>query len=130
MLTNRENKYSEQSNYMQTQRGFRETNYSSYFSVDKLEHFVCHFILSIWVYCILAGFFKFTKVSAALLSVVTCFVIGLLVEVLETTWAWVKIMRFIGETDVTPSEIDKRDLVVNTIGAVAGTITILFIQLL
>ena len=103
------------------EKPFKGAN-DSWFELDKLEHFVCYFILGIWFYCIwwLGGI---AKISSAILSVITCFVVGLLVEILQTTWLWVKIMRFIGEDDTSANSIDKKDIAVNIIGAIAGTLT-------
>jgi len=101
---------------------------NSWFQLDKLEHFICYFILGIWFYCIwwLGGI---AKISSAILSIITCFVVGLLIEALQTTWLWVKLMRFLGENDTFPANsIDKKDIVVNIFGGVIGVITILFIQ--
>ena len=108
------------------EKPFKGAN-NSWFQLDKLEHFVCYFILGIWFYCIwwLGGI---AKISSAILSVITCFVIGLLVEILQTTWLWVKIMRFLGEDDTPANSIDKKDIAVNIFGSIIGTLTILFIQ--
>ena len=108
------------------EKPFKGAN-NSWFELDKLEHFICYFILGIWFYCIwwLGGI---TKTSSAILSVITCFVVGLLIEALQTTWFWAKIMRFIGEDDTPADNIDKKDIVVNIFGGVIGVITILFIQ--
>ena len=69
------------------------------------------------------------KISSVILSVITCFVIGLLVEILQTTWLWVKIMRFIGEDENTPADsIDKKDIAVNIFGSIVGVITALLLH--
>ena len=101
---------------------------NSWFQLDKLEHFICYFILGIWFYCIwwLLGI---AKTSSAILSVITCFVIGLLVEILQTTWLWTKIMRFIGENENTPADsIDRKDIVVNFFGSIVGVVTALLLH--
>ena len=109
------------------EKPFKGAN-NSWFQLDKLEHFICYFILGIWFYCIWYSI-GIAKTSSAILSIITCFVFGLLVELLEMTQFWVKLMRFIGENDIFPANsIDKKDLVVNILGGVIGVITILFIQ--
>ena len=109
------------------EKPFKGAN-NSWFELDKLEHFICYFILGIWFYCIWWPL-GITKISSAILSIITCFVFGLLVELLEMTQFWVKVMRFIGENDTFPANsIDKKDIVVNIFGGVIGVITILFIQ--
>ena len=108
------------------EKPFKGAN-DSWFELDKLEHFVCYFILGIWFYCIwwLGGI---AKISSAILSVITCFVVGLLVEILQTTWLWTKIMRFIGEDVTSADSIDKKDIAVNIFGSIVGVITALLLH--
>ena len=108
------------------EKPFKGAN-DSWFELDKLEHFVCYFILGIWFYCIwwLGGI---AKISSAILSVITCFVVGLLIEALQTTWFWTKIMKFIGESDTSANSIDRKDIVVNFFGSIVGVVTALLLH--
>ena len=109
------------------EKPFKGAN-DSWFELDKLEHFICYFILGIWFYCILYSF-HFTRISSAILSIVICFVLGLLVELLQMTWFWVKLMQFLGEEEYTPAtEIDRKDIVVNFFGSIVGVVTALLLR--
>jgi hypothetical protein len=100
---------------------WRESSEDSFWSLDKVEHFLLHFFLTLF----------FGLLFNIWVAIIVSEIIGFGTELLEITPViWIKLMKLLGEgkTDKGADFISIKDLIMNNLRMIVGIILIILLN--